>query len=105
MCKLCQDYNPNVADACREDRAEAVTDKERANFCDYFSPNPSAFKAAGISEDAKARKDLAALFGDEVADEASDEASDETAASLASENSISEADAALSELEKLFGKD
>ncbi len=97
VCKLCINYKPSVADACREDRAEAVTDKERANFCDYFSPRPEAFEAGAISDDAKAWQQLAELFGDE-SPENSAEGSDNN-------QPLSDSDAALSELEKLFNKD
>lgn len=63
VCRLCRFYDTAVADACREDRAEQVSDKERANFCDYFAPQEGAFKALSHAGDARAQ--LAALFGDE----------------------------------------
>ncbi|ARN75072.1 hypothetical protein [Oceanicoccus sagamiensis] len=97
VCKLCKHYKATVADACTEDRAEAVTDKERANFCDYFQPGGDAFVAAAVSDEAKARQELAALFGDEVP-ESEDKDID-------NHQTLSESDAALSELEKLFNND
>jgi hypothetical protein len=38
-CKNCRHYDPKYHNECRETQAEWVSDKERANFCDYFSPN------------------------------------------------------------------
>lgn len=64
VCKLCQEYNVNISGACEEDRAEEVRDKERANFCDYFSPNPQAYSPDDLSKQAAAEAELAGLFGD-----------------------------------------
>ncbi len=97
VCKLCKHYQASMADACTEDRAEAVTDKEKANFCDYFDPKEKAFVAGAMSDDAKARQELAALFGDEPPENDLE--------GFDNNQSVSESDAALSELEKLFGKD
>lgn len=38
-CRNCEYYQPGIANSCREPIAERVNDKERANFCDYFSPS------------------------------------------------------------------
>ncbi len=60
-CRNCALYDPQYANACREPDAEPVFDKERSNFCEYFTfrddreqPRPSA------AADARAR--LEALF-------------------------------------------
>ncbi len=37
VCRLCEFYDTSVAKSCREPVAEEVTDKERANFCDFFA--------------------------------------------------------------------
>lgn len=65
VCKMCEFYDSKSRGTCHEERAESVSDTERANFCDYFKPSNCAFNAAASkkSEDAKAR--FAALFGDE----------------------------------------
>jgi hypothetical protein len=63
VCKLCQRYDRRLPKQCREDDAEEVRDKERANFCDYFKPRPGAFDAAGAAAEQQARDSLAALFG------------------------------------------
>lgn len=67
VCRLCRHYDPAISDSCREDRAEAVVDKERANFCDYFEPVSGAYNPAATGGDAQSRAELAALFGDEPA--------------------------------------
>jgi hypothetical protein len=43
--------------------ADEVKDKERANFCGYFKPNPRAYVPADSSGANKARSELDALFG------------------------------------------
>ena len=35
-CRMCQFYDKSCYNECREPSAERVTDKEKANFCDYF---------------------------------------------------------------------
>lgn len=62
VCKLCRFYNPSVSDACDEPIAQDVSNKERANFCDYFKPSPRAWKGQGDATSA-ARAALDALFG------------------------------------------
>jgi|SRR5882672_6453255 len=36
-CRNCRHFNPKVHNQCEEPVAEWVSDKERANFCDYFA--------------------------------------------------------------------
>lgn len=36
-CRNCKHYDPNAYNSCRESNAERQVDKEKANFCDYFS--------------------------------------------------------------------
>lgn len=60
VCRLCEFYDPGVANACREPIAEKVADKTRANFCGYHTPRAGAYAgAAGTA----ARADLEGLFG------------------------------------------
>jgi hypothetical protein len=33
---MCKFYDAKVYNECRETNADRVTDKEKANFCDYF---------------------------------------------------------------------
>ena len=63
VCRFCEFYDPKVAKQCREPVAEEVKDKERANFCGYFKPNPNAFLPADTSSSNKSRAELNALFG------------------------------------------
>lgn len=61
-CRACVDYDPAVAQQCREPTAEAVTDKSRANFCGFFNPKPSAFVIHDQSSAQQAEAQLHALF-------------------------------------------
>jgi hypothetical protein len=63
VCRMCAFYDTSVAKSCREPVAEEVTDKERANFCDYFRARPGAHAAGGADEAARARAKLEAMFG------------------------------------------
>ena len=36
VCKNCRFHDPTVHNQCRETQAEWVSDRERANFCDYL---------------------------------------------------------------------
>jgi hypothetical protein len=49
VCKNCRFYLPGASNDCRETSAEPVKDKERANFCDWFSVNPVLRNGAGSS--------------------------------------------------------
>ena len=40
-CLNCTNYDAHAHNKCREPQAEWVTDRERRNFCDYFSLNPA----------------------------------------------------------------
>ena len=41
-CLNCVNYDTAAHNRCREPQAEWVTDRERSNFCDFFTPNKSA---------------------------------------------------------------
>ncbi|MGI9296047.1 MAG: hypothetical protein ACR2PS_18845 [Pseudomonadales bacterium] len=90
VCKMCKSYAPNLSDGCSEERAEEVNDKERANFCDYFSPMTNVYTAKDSSNNA-AQAQLDDLFGDGEAPSAGE---DQAAAAKAR-----------AELDKLFSKD
>lgn len=60
VCKMCRFYDKNSYNECRETSAPRITDKEKANYCDYFE-----LKKGATAE--KAEKDAildaaAALF-------------------------------------------
>lgn len=86
VCRFCEFFDPKVAKQCREPVADEVKDKERANFCGYFKPNPQAYVSADTSAANRAKADLDALFG-------------------GSDSGTSAASSAKSDLDKLFGKD
>jgi hypothetical protein len=62
-CKLCEFYDVSKAKHCREPIAEEVSDKQRANFCDYFKPKEGAYSNKGQSEAEIAKAQLNKLFG------------------------------------------
>jgi hypothetical protein len=44
-CRMCLFYNQSSYNECEEPIAEKITDKEKANFCDYFKiSNPASLK-------------------------------------------------------------
>ncbi|HEX5765132.1 MAG TPA: hypothetical protein VFY27_06160 [Woeseiaceae bacterium] len=63
VCRMCVHFDAVVPKKCREDDAEEVTEKERANFCDWFKPGSDTFDPVRASKAAKAESALAALFG------------------------------------------
>jgi hypothetical protein len=40
-CYQCEFYDPAAANECRENQADPVQEKDRANFCDWFRPDPT----------------------------------------------------------------
>lgn len=62
VCRMCVYFDPAAAQQCREPVAEAVADKDRANFCGYFQLRPDAFTASA-DKAGDARRRLEALFG------------------------------------------
>jgi hypothetical protein len=63
---MCQFYDPPLPEAGAEDDALEVTEKSRANFCDYFKPNADAFTPGEIAAEAAAKQSFGALFGDDT---------------------------------------
>ena len=64
-CRQCRHYDPALNNSCRETEAELVEDKERRNFCEFFSFNTAPFIAASKDKtrEAQARAKLEGLFG------------------------------------------
>jgi hypothetical protein len=58
-CVHCVFYAPGSYNDCKESQAERITDKERANPCDYFRPGD---RAAVADPREKAKASLDALF-------------------------------------------
>ena len=87
VCKLCEFYDPHIADQCQEPVADFVKEKERANFCDYFKPVNGAFAMKDRTASKQSITDLNALFGLESDNDSSQ---------------MSEAEKARSKLDDLF---
>ncbi len=96
VCRMCEFYDPGVAQDCREPMAEEIKDKTRANFCEHFYPRPDAFEpASNIPSPPIAELD--SLFGGGPASGAADHQSGLPEAD-------DPADLARQQLEALFGK-
>ena len=63
-CRQCRHYDPTRNNSCSETEAELVEDKERRNFCEFFSFNPAPYRAAARDQgrEAQARAKLEGLF-------------------------------------------
>ncbi len=85
VCRMCKFFASGVPKQCREEDAEEVKEKERPNFCDYFRPNPNAYRQGDAKLQA-AKSKLDSLFGD------------------AGGESENRADAARDKLDEFFGK-
>jgi len=79
VCRMCTHFAPQVVKQCREDDAEEVREKARANFCDYFKPSATAHDPGFAAADDQARGQLAGLFGEADQDSVSLDDSDEAA--------------------------
>ena len=88
-CLGCRHYDPAAADACREDRADFTLDKDRANFCDFFTVHTKAYRPHDNAAAQKARAALAEMFGEDLP---------------ADDVDSTQSDQALAELKRLFGE-
>ena len=61
VCRNCAHHDPAAYNECREPNSERVSDRDRANRCDYFSPGEGG---GGAVEAARSRalSDLDRLF-------------------------------------------
>lgn len=64
-CTNCRHYDTRYNNSCRENSAEPVEDKERRNFCEYFSfsREPHRGSSAVSAKQDDARRKLDSLFG------------------------------------------
>jgi hypothetical protein len=60
VCKNCIHHERLYNNECRETLADRVVDKEKANFCDYFSPKAEGGSGAASKDAMKAAAE--ALF-------------------------------------------
>jgi hypothetical protein len=61
-CLNCELYDEYAQNQCRESSAEWVSDREKNNFCEYFSFRQSAGPGSRMREQEDARAKLEALF-------------------------------------------
>ncbi len=57
-CRMCLHYSKSAPNACRDQEADRVDNKEAANFCESFTLNPAAAVAMARTNH------LDALFGE-----------------------------------------
>lgn len=60
VCLNCEFYDPKAYNECREPQADRVLEKDRSNFCDYFSPGGQGAK--GMMKEVEVKKKLEDLF-------------------------------------------
>ena len=60
VCKNCVFYDARVYNECRENQADVVREKDRANFCDYFQISDKVGVKGPSKDDLKAQAE--ALF-------------------------------------------
>ena len=70
-CRMCRYWNPRLHSDCDEPRAESVSDREKANFCDWLVLQSERRTAAQAKEPAASRSELDKLFGERSACEPS----------------------------------
>lgn len=61
VCIACRFYDRYVENECREDSADPVSKKDRANLCEYFKPLALGDKSATSAVD-EAKRKLEELF-------------------------------------------
>jgi len=61
-CLNCRFYDPKSSNQCRETQAERVLDKDRGNFCEYFSFKDSADTMAPDSLKQEKQNPLDTIF-------------------------------------------
>tara|TARA_S200000501_G_scaffold194951_1_gene183627 strand:- start:46 stop:450 length:405 start_codon:yes stop_codon:yes gene_type:complete len=93
-CLGCRHYDPAAVDACREDRADFTLDKDKANFCDFFTVHMRAYRHQDKAAAQKARAALAEIFGEDLPADNVDSI----------QTAQTEAERALAELKRLFGE-
>ena len=63
VCRMCEFFDPGVRRGCKEPVAEEVSDRERANFCGYFTPVAGLGPGAEDGSSQTARAELGTFFG------------------------------------------
>lgn len=73
VCRMCRHYAPRYISQCEHELAEPPRDRELANFCQYFKPDPHAYVGREQREADEAKRRLDALFDGEAQEPADDE--------------------------------
>lgn len=47
-CKMCKFFDARIYNECKETNADRVVDKEKSNFCDYFSLREGKHDEIGV---------------------------------------------------------
>ncbi|MDI6808754.1 MAG: hypothetical protein QME66_07210 [Candidatus Eisenbacteria bacterium] len=63
-CLNCEFRSETAHNKCRESQAEWVSEKEKDNFCEYFSPGLSPKSRSGYEKEQSARRAFKDLFKD-----------------------------------------
>ena len=63
VCRMCEFFDPGVRRGCKEPVAEEVSDRERANFCGYFTPVRGLGPGVDDGGSHAPRAELDSLFG------------------------------------------
>lgn len=103
VCRMCRYYNTRLISKCEHDHAEPPRDREAANFCQYFHPNPYAYTGHDVFVEERARSQLDELFG-ESENELLDEVLEHDEETVKPPVNPDKTAQALSELDKLFKK-
>jgi len=97
-CRMCRKFAPRYISKCSDERADPPQNKQGANFCDWFVPDPQAYSGHEKSAEEQAKDQLAALFGGASKSELHPEDGGDDAA----RDGRSTSDKALEEARKLF---
>lgn len=62
VCHNCDFFDPNIYNECRETAADRVTDKDKANYCEFFVPSTKSEKQATHNPVDEAKRKLEELF-------------------------------------------
>ncbi len=65
VCLNCVFYSPGSHWDCRESIPEAIREKDKANFCDFFMLGGGKSGSGSKDKSDKARSDFNSLFGNE----------------------------------------
>ena len=80
-CRMCRHYDMRYIGHCSHDDADRVLDKEAANYCTYYTPNPHAYGSERDNPAEHAQSELRALFGASESEDNYDEGSPDKPAS------------------------